>query len=186
MNEAGRSTGTGDVETSHGAYESRRRTYGASTNRPDAGLVVAAALVLSACLPPTPAGARRRRRPASTVPAGATGTDSRRRPGGTARATAGITRAPTRSARPYRGVAVCGPRPGADHTPDRLVRFYTGAWGEQEWECVELAMRFMYLAYGVSPYNANGKDVYTNYTTAAGGGLVKIADGTPGSAACAR
>ncbi len=60
---------------------------------------------------------------------------------------------------------MCGPRRNADGGTDRLVRFFTGAWGEQEWECVELAMRFMYLAYGVSPYSANGMDVYANYST---------------------
>ena len=40
-------------------------------------------------------------------------------------------------------------------------------------------MRFMYLAYGVSPYGANGKDVVDNYTPASGGGLVKLVNGTP-------
>jgi CHAP domain len=78
----------------------------------------------------------------------------------------------------YRGVDVCGPRPGADGAPNRLVRFFPGAWGELEWQCVELSMRFMYVAYGVSPYGANGKDVVDNYTTASGGGLVRIANGT--------
>ncbi len=79
----------------------------------------------------------------------------------------------------FRGVEVCGPRRNADGGVDRLVRFFPGAWGEQEWECVELAMRFMYVAYGVHPYNANGKDVYANYDPS-NGGLTKIADGTPG------
>jgi hypothetical protein len=82
----------------------------------------------------------------------------------------------------YRGVDVCGPRPGADGAPNQLVRFFPGAWGELEWQCVELSMRFMYVAYGVSPYGANGKDVVDNYTTASGGGLVKISNGAPGTA----
>ena len=76
---------------------------------------------------------------------------------------------------------MCGPRPGADGAPNRLVRFFPGAWGELEWQCVELSMRFMYVAYGVSPYGANGKDVVDNYTTASCGGLVKVANGTPGT-----
>jgi hypothetical protein len=80
----------------------------------------------------------------------------------------------------YRGVDVCGPRPGADRAPNRLVWFFPGAWGELEWQCVELSMRFMYLAYGVSPYGANGKDVVVNYTHAAGGGLSKVLNGVPG------
>jgi hypothetical protein len=79
----------------------------------------------------------------------------------------------------YRGVEVCGPRPGADGAPNRPVQFFAGAWGELEWQCVELSMRFMYLAYGVSPYGANGKDVVDNYTPADGGNLTKVANGTP-------
>jgi len=82
----------------------------------------------------------------------------------------------------FRSVDVCGPRPGADGAPNRLVRFFPGAWGELEWQCVELSMRFMYVAYGVSPYGANGKDVVDNYSPVYGGGLVKIANGTPGTA----
>jgi hypothetical protein len=143
-----------------------------------AGLLVAGAVVLSACLPPTPAAPK----PAParlTVFPGATGAvatppwwngdcDVADNPGSHPLGAS------------YRGVEVCGPRPSADHLSDRLVRFFNGAWGEQEWECVELAMRYLYVAYGVSPYNANGKDVYANYTPAAGGGLVKVANGTPG------
>ncbi len=82
----------------------------------------------------------------------------------------------------YRGVDVCGPRPGADGAPNRPVQFFSGAWGELEWQCVELSMRYMYLAYGVHPYGANGKDVVDNYTTASGGGLVRIANGSVGTA----
>jgi len=37
----------------------------------------------------------------------------------------------------YRGAPACGPRPYYDSGPDVLVRFYSGAWGEYEWECVE-------------------------------------------------
>jgi CHAP domain len=142
-----------------------------------AGLLVAAALVLSACLPPAPPAPPAP--PRLTVPAGATGTIPAP-PWWSGACDGGNYAGAQPLGASYRGVAVCGPRPGADHAPDRLVRFYAGAWGEQEWECVELAMRYLYLAYGVSPYNANGKDVYANYSTAAGGGLVKIADGTPG------
>jgi hypothetical protein len=82
----------------------------------------------------------------------------------------------------YRGVEVCGPRPGADGAANRMVRFFPGAWGELEWQCVELSMRWLYVAYGVSPYGANGKDVVYNYTPASGGGLVKYFNGTPGIA----
>jgi hypothetical protein len=80
----------------------------------------------------------------------------------------------------YLGVQVCGPRPAVDGAPD--VTWTRDGWGEYEWECVELAMRFMALVYGVRPYSANGVDVVSNYSTSDGGGLVKIANGTPGEA----
>ncbi len=79
----------------------------------------------------------------------------------------------------YRGIKACGPRPWYDEAPDVLVRFYSGAWGEYEWECVELSMRFLYLAYGIPPYSGNGKDVVTNYP---GTLLAKISNGTIGKA----
>lgn len=128
--------------------------------------VAAVAISLSACLAPTPTGS------GSLLPAPSwwsgncdSGNYAGAHPLGAS----------------YRGVEVCGPRPGADGAPNRLVRFFPGAWGELEWQCVELSMRFMYLAYGVSPYGANGKDVVDNYTSASGGGLVRIANGTPGT-----
>ncbi len=77
----------------------------------------------------------------------------------------------------YRGVQACGPRPYWDGVPDVVVYFFSGAHGELEWECVELSMRFMYLAYGIAPYSGNGKDVVNNYT---GTQLVKIANDTVG------
>lgn len=80
----------------------------------------------------------------------------------------------------YLGVPVCGPRPGVDDAPD--VTWTRAGWGEYEWECVELVMRFMVQIYGVSPYNANGGDVVRNYQPSAGGGLVTVANGTVGTA----
>ncbi|MGH9304786.1 MAG: hypothetical protein ACRDZ5_10295, partial [Acidimicrobiales bacterium] len=58
----------------------------------------------------------------------------------------------------FDGLVSCGPgrnQGGEDH----LVQFYPGAWGEYEWECVELSMRFMLEAWGVPPYPADGNDV---------------------------
>ncbi len=78
----------------------------------------------------------------------------------------------------FRGVAVCGPGPTQGGAPD--VQWTKPGWGEFEWECVELTMRFMSLAYGVSAYNANGNNVVRNYSTADGGNLVKINNGTRG------
>lgn len=62
----------------------------------------------------------------------------------------------------YEGMQACGPMPSHGY-PDVLVRFFPGAWGEYEWECVELAMRYLYLADGIDPYNANGSQVVWNY-----------------------
>jgi hypothetical protein len=78
----------------------------------------------------------------------------------------------------YLGVPVCGPRPGADHAPD--VPWLRAGWGHLEWECTELAFRFMSQVYGVAPYGADGGTVVRNYTPAAGGGLEVVANGTPG------
>ena len=72
----------------------------------------------------------------------------------------------------YNGVYPCGPRPAyANANIDYLVRFYSGAWGEYEFECVELSMRWMYLANGVRPYGANGNQVVSNYSSGDGGNL---------------
>ncbi|MBN1260330.1 MAG: CHAP domain-containing protein [Anaerolineae bacterium] len=79
----------------------------------------------------------------------------------------------------YRGVKACGPRPWYDGAPDVLVRFFPGAFGQYEWECVELSMRYLYLAHGTPPYPGNGKDVVSNYP---GEVLVTVANGTPGQA----
>ena len=77
----------------------------------------------------------------------------------------------------YRGVKACGPRPYWDGVPDVVVYFFPGAHGELEWQCVELSMRFMYLAYGINPYPGNGLAVVNNYS---GTQLVKIANDTVG------
>ncbi len=80
----------------------------------------------------------------------------------------------------YLGVSVCGPRPGIDGSPDIL--WARSGWGESEWECVELAQRFMAQFYGVSAYGADGGYVVAHYRTSYGGGLVTIKNGTVGIA----
>lgn len=127
-----------------------------------AAVVATVAISVSACLPPPP--------PEAPRPAWWSGScDSGNYPGAHPLGAS------------YRGVEVCGPRPGADGAPNRLVRFFPGAWGELEWQCVELSMRYMYLVYGVSPYGANGKDVVDNYSQSYGGGLVKVSNGIAGT-----
>jgi hypothetical protein len=82
----------------------------------------------------------------------------------------------------YLGMPACGPRPYADGAPDVVVHFYPYSWGVLEWECVELSMRYLYLAYGVRPYQANGNTVVWHYSSSADGGtLQKIANGTANS-----
>jgi hypothetical protein len=80
----------------------------------------------------------------------------------------------------YLGVPVCGPRPFVDGSPN--VLWGRAGWGEAEWQCVELAQRFMAQVYGTKAYQANGSQVVRNYRTTYGGGLVTIANGTKGRA----
>ena len=80
----------------------------------------------------------------------------------------------------YLGVPVCGPRPAVDGSPD--VMWGRAGWGESEWQCVELAQRFMAQVYGTQAFGANGSGVVKNYSTAYGGNLVKVANGTVGTA----
>ncbi len=76
----------------------------------------------------------------------------------------------------YRNVTACGPLPQWGY-PDVLVYFYAGAFPALEWECVELVLRFMYLAYDVAPYSANGGWIVWNY---AGAKMEKVNNGIPG------
>ena len=89
----------------------------------------------------------------------------------------------------FMGIYACGPRPSY-HPPtytDPETHYDTGGtlWGEFEFECVELSMRFMYLVYGTNPYDApGGADVYYNYTktTRTGVQLTQVANSTTGQA----
>ena len=62
----------------------------------------------------------------------------------------------------YDGVVACGPGT-AQGGMDMEEHFFQGAWGEYEWECVELVMRYMYLVFGIAPYSANGDTVVSDY-----------------------
>ncbi len=80
----------------------------------------------------------------------------------------------------YLGVPVCGPRPWVDGSPN--VQWGRAGWGEAEWQCVEVAQRFMAQVYGTVAYGANGSGVVSNYRASYGGGLVRINNGTVGKA----
>lgn len=71
----------------------------------------------------------------------------------------------------YRGVKACGPR-----STMHLVHFAPNLVGQYEWQCVELVMRYMYLAFGIEPYGGNGKNVVWYYP---GSRLQKVVNGTP-------
>jgi hypothetical protein len=62
------------------------------------------------------------------------------------------------------GLEACGPRPGYNEGPDESVDLPGAQWSVLEWECVELSMRWMYLAWNVEPFPANGKGVVWNYS----------------------
>ncbi len=78
---------------------------------------------------------------------------------------------------PWHGLQACGPNPYAYANADVLETFYSGAWGEYEWECVELVMRWMYQAYGTHPYGANGNQVASNYSSSYGGSMSYVYNG---------
>jgi hypothetical protein len=54
----------------------------------------------------------------------------------------------------WHGVPACGP-----FYSMHLVRFFTGAWGEFEFQCVELVMRFLYQQWGIAPWAGNGNTI---------------------------
>ncbi|MGD0834062.1 MAG: FG-GAP-like repeat-containing protein [Candidatus Dormibacteria bacterium] len=72
---------------------------------------------------------------------------------------------PLSSTADWNGLEACGPRPAYGEGPDVWVDFPGAHWSQLEFECVELSMRWMYLAWGVDPYPANGSGVVWNYST---------------------
>lgn len=67
----------------------------------------------------------------------------------------------------YNGVKACGPGSQYQGGWDKIVRFYPNAVGEYEWQCVELSMRYMYLAYNVPPYmltDGAARNIVNDYT----------------------
>jgi hypothetical protein len=78
----------------------------------------------------------------------------------------------------WNGLVACGPRPAHDGFNDVTAHFFAGSYGVYEWECVELSLRWLYLAYGVPPYAANGGTIWSNYSPSMGGGLQQIANGS--------
>ncbi len=74
----------------------------------------------------------------------------------------------------YDGLVSCGPIGSS-----QLVYFFPGAVGQYEWQCTELAKRYLYLKYSINPYQANGKDVVNNMPNQyIGATFERIANGT--------
>ncbi|MFL5735499.1 MAG: CHAP domain-containing protein [Chloroflexia bacterium] len=65
----------------------------------------------------------------------------------------------------FLGMVTCGPRPSFEHSPDVRANFLPGDHGALEWECVEISLRFLYMAYGIPTYSANGSGIVQNYST---------------------
>jgi streptogramin lyase len=67
------------------------------------------------------------------------------------------------------GTPACGPLPRQyastdPYYPDgRPVTFVANSDPVLEWQCVELSKRFLYLAYNIPPYFANGSQIVWNY-----------------------
>ncbi len=78
---------------------------------------------------------------------------------------------------PWHGLESCGPQPFGHPERDVAEYFYSGAYQVLEWECVELSMRWMWQAYGVQPYSANGNTIASNYSSSRGGNVVYVYNG---------
>ena len=59
----------------------------------------------------------------------------------------------------WHGVSACGPVTYKSPYPSHVVQFFSGAWGEIEFECVELVMRFLYLEWAVHPWSGNANTI---------------------------
>ncbi|HUH98203.1 MAG TPA: CHAP domain-containing protein [Anaerolineales bacterium] len=75
----------------------------------------------------------------------------------------------------WHGVPSCGPRPYTVSSPDHLAAFFSGAFQEYEFECVELVMRFLYQEWGIAPWAGNANQIKNNYPA---GSMVFYANGT--------
>ena len=54
----------------------------------------------------------------------------------------------------WHGVLACGPLNSM-----HLVHFFSGSYGEYEFQCVELVMRFLYMEWGIAPWGGNGNTI---------------------------
>jgi hypothetical protein len=66
----------------------------------------------------------------------------------------------------WHGVPACGPFTFRPPYPSHLVHFFYGSWGEYEFQCVELVMRFLYLEWGIAPFQGNASTIKDHYPPA--------------------
>jgi hypothetical protein len=59
----------------------------------------------------------------------------------------------------WHGVPACGPVTYRPPYPSHLIHFFPGAWGEFEFECVELVMRFLYQEWGIAPWGGSANTI---------------------------
>src|SRR5258708_3685318 len=64
----------------------------------------------------------------------------------------------------WRGIQACGPRPHGRSSYDALDSNITGN-GQYQWECTELAARYLQVAYGARSLMANGGVFASTYAT---------------------
>ena len=60
---------------------------------------------------------------------------------------------------PWHGVQACGPVTYKSPYPHHVVPFFSGTWGEIEFECVELSMRFLYQEWGIQPWSGDANTI---------------------------
>jgi hypothetical protein len=78
----------------------------------------------------------------------------------------------------FDGVAACGTAYGDDGNSNEQgsIKYDGVQFDSVGFQCVELVMRYMYYAFGISPYSANGNTVVSNY-----GGHVLVKETNPGA-----
>ncbi len=76
----------------------------------------------------------------------------------------------------WREIDACGPRPDADNVPNVLESIPGTSHGLLEWQCVELVARYLYIAYGLFPIQANGYQVVDHYAAAYPNQVEKVAN----------
>jgi hypothetical protein len=65
----------------------------------------------------------------------------------------------------WHGVEACGPLPYLPPNESSNVQFFHNAWGEIEFQCVELVMRFLYQEWAIAPWQGNANTIKNYFPT---------------------